>query len=335
MERWQSRLNANPTDWLLEDTNPSVRYLTLTQLMDAPETDAAVKAARRAVMETGYVPALLQKLFEPDSVAAWPRFYTNKYQGLVWSLIVLAEHRAARTPQVETLCEYLLTHAQEITQGGFSQHEAVKAGGGRLSEVIPCLTGNMVWALTVLGYGQDGRVQRGLMWLVRYLRLNDGVMTEPQDAPYDRLEACWGAHTCHMGVVKALKAYGAVPEDSRDPALQAAVGRAAEFMLIHNVDRRSHNLSRIAKPGWRKPGFPLMYQTDTLETLDVLAALGYRDPRMGEAVEAMLMKQDERGRWHNENPYASERLLIPMEVGGEPSKWLTLRALRVMKRYFG
>lgn len=322
-----------PVDWLLEKSDPAVRALTLVDLLDAPESDAEVLAARHAVMREGYVPQLLALQAGDAYRADYPYYYVRKYKGLVWSLIVLAEHRATLVPQIAEQCAYLLAYAQEPTQGGFAQHTAARAAGGRMTEVIPCLTGNLVWCLLTLGYGDDARVAQGLAWLTRFMRYHDGVVTDPQIPPYDRCEACFGAHTCHMGVVKALKAYGAVPEAKRTPEIREGIDKAAAFMLMHHVDRRSHHLERYSKPGWRKFGFPLMYQTDTLEALDVLTALGYRDPRMARAVEGVLEKRDGQGRWQQENAYASERLLLPMETAGMPSKWLTLRALRVLKRY--
>jgi hypothetical protein len=54
---------------------------------------------------------------------------------------------------------------------------------------------------------------------------------------------------------------------------------------------------------------------------------------MDEAVQVVLAKQNENGRWLIENTYASDRMLIPFGQAGEESKWLTLRALRVLKRY--
>jgi hypothetical protein len=335
MAAWQAALRAYPLDWLLAEDNPAVRYLALTRLLNVPETAPEAQTAREAIMETGYVPALLALQDTPAYRAAYPRFYTAKYKGLVWSLIVLAEHRAMLTPRIAAQCEYLLQNAQELTDGGFAQAAAQRTGGGRLSEVIPCLTGNLVWCFYTLGLGSDPRVQKGLDWLTRNTRLNDGQLIDPPAAPYARLEMCWGAHTCHMGVVKALKAYGAVPPEQRTPALEAAVARAAEFMLIHRVDRRSHAPTRLSKPGWRKFGFPLMYQTDTLEVLDVLTALGIRDPRMAEAVQAVVDKQGADGCWRMENAYAGERILLPGEPLGAPSKWLTLRALCVLRRYLG
>jgi len=332
MENWKSLLNADATNWLLEEDNPSVRYFTLTDILDLPENEARVIAARQDIMKEGLVRDILELQRTPEYLKAYPRFYTYKYKGLVWSLILLAELGAKQTPEIAAQCEYILTNCQELSQGGFSQHTAAKTGGGRMTEVIPCLTGNMVFALLRFGCFDDARLQKGIDWLTSYMRFNDGVELDPQVLPYARYEMCWGRHTCHMGVVKALKAFGEIPPQLRSDAVNDTTRKAAEFLLIHHIYKRSHNLSRLSKPGWNKFGFPLMYQTDVLEILDIMTGLGIKDSRMDEAIELVLSKQDEQGRWKLENTFGSDRLLIPFGQKGEPSKWLTLRAIRVLKR---
>jgi len=332
MDTWKAILKADPTNWLLEEENPSVRYFTLKQILDKPEDDPDVRQAKNQIMQYGIVPEILQKQQEPAYLQTYPRFYTYKYKGLVWSLITLAELGASPSPQIREQCEYLLKYSQETQNGGFSQNTAVKTGGGRINEVIPCLTGNMVWSLIRFGYIEDPRLQRGIDWLTRYMRFNDGTEDDPQVPPYDRLEMCWGRHTCHMGVVKALKAFSAIPEEKRTQAVQDTIHKAAEFLLIHHIYKRSHNLKRTSKPGWLKFGFPLMYQTDVLEILDILSELGVKDDRMKDAFDLVVSRQDDTGRWRMENTYASDRILIPIGQKDEQSKWLTLRAMRVIKR---
>ena len=106
------------------------------------------------------------------------------------------------------------------------------------------------------------------------MRFDDGDGEAPTGWPYDRYEMCWGRHTCHMGVVKALKALAEIPPERRSPAVRRTLDEGAEFMLSHHVHKRSHDLAKTSKPGWRRFGFPLMYQTDVLEILGILAKLG-------------------------------------------------------------
>lgn len=332
MSDWKALLKTDATKWLLEEENPSVRYFTLKDILDKPEHDQEVQKAKREIMQSGIVPDILRKQQESAYLQIHSRFYTAKYNGLVWQLIVLAEMGAHVNSQIKEQCEYILSNSQETGDGGFAMNTAAKKGGGRITEVIPCLTGNMVWSLIRFGYLNDPRLQKGIGWLTQYMRFNDGVEDNPQVQPYNRYEICWGKHTCFMGVVKALKGLSAIPQEKRTNEINDTINKAAEFLLIHHICKRSHNLSKNSKPGWLRFSFPLMYQTDVLEILDILTELGIADSRMNDALNIVLAKQDEMGRWKMENTSNTDRLLIPMEQKGGHSKWITLRAIRVLKR---
>jgi hypothetical protein len=200
--------------------------------------------------------------------------------------------------------------------------------------VLPCLTGNMVWSLIRLGFLDDERVKRGIEWIVRYQRFDDGEAYPPKIWPYERATGCFSKHSCHMGVVKALKALAEIPAEERSPDVVNTIGRGVEYLLKHHIYRRSHDLSRVSKPGWLRFGFPLMYQTDVLEILGLLTGLGVKDERMQEAVDLVLAKQDEQGRWKLENTF-NGRFQTSIEQKGNSSKWITLNALKVLKRFYG
>ncbi|HOE94789.1 MAG TPA: hypothetical protein PLU97_05235, partial [Candidatus Cryptobacteroides sp.] len=130
LKDWKTLLKADSIDWLLEKENPSVRYFTLKQILDKPENDTEVQQAKILIMKSGIVAEILEKQKEAAYKENFPKFYTNKYKGLVWSLIVLAELGAEPSPQIKEQCEYMLEYSQEKQHGGFSQNTAVKAGGG-------------------------------------------------------------------------------------------------------------------------------------------------------------------------------------------------------------
>lgn len=334
MKDWKSILKANPTDWLLEEENPSVRYLALTELCDVPMDNPQAKKTKAAVMKTGVVPAILAKQDKGGFWEAADRFYVAKYKGTVWQLVILAELLADGSDErISKACEFILENSQDITSGGFAQHRSAKTGGGRHSEVIPCLTGNMIFSLIRFGYLGDKRVQRGIDWINKYQRFDDGVAEPPRGWPYDRYEICWGRHTCHMGVVKALKALAEIPAAQRSPATRQTLDDGIEFMLEHHIYKRSHDLAKVSKPGWRRFGFPLMYQTDVLEILGILTGLGCKDTRMQEAVDLVLSKQDDSGRWTLADSF-NGRFQVDIEKKGEPGKWITLNALRSLKRFY-
>ena len=334
MTAWKSFLKSDPIGWLLEKENPSVRYLALTRILKRPENDTEVREAKKEIMKSGIVPRILATQREEGFWETTDNFYTAKYRGTVWQTLILAELNAdGSDSRVKNSCEFILKYAQDKESGGFSVNTSKNAGGGRHSEVIPCLTGNMVWSLAKLGFLEDFRVQRGINWLTTYQRFDDGVTNAMKGWPYDRLKSCFGRHSCHMGAVKTLKALAEVPESKRSKEVTKTIEMGVEYLLVHHIHKRSHDLSRVSKPGWLRLGFPLMYQTDILEILGILTSLGYRDKRMQEAVDIVTSKQDNQGKWKLESTF-NDLFSVRIEYKNEVSKWITLRALNVLSEFY-
>jgi len=262
------------------------------------------------------------------------KFYTAKYRGTAWQLIILAEFGADRKDnRVKSACKFILEHSQDRESGGFSMWPSAKMGGGRNSGVLPCLTGNMVWSLIRLGFLGDPRVKSGIKWITKYQRFDDGEAFPPKIWPYSKATSCFGKHSCHMGVVKSLKALTEIPVENRSKDVIDSIERGVEYLLKHHIHKRSHELSKVSKPGWLRFGFPLMYQTDVLEILGILTSLGCKDPRMQEAVDLVISKQDEKGRWNLESTF-NGRFQTTIEQKGNSSKWVTLNALRALKNFY-
>jgi hypothetical protein len=322
--------------WLLAADEPALRYATLTGLLGEPPRGAEVEAARRAIMTEGVVPRILAAQGDDGHWGGPGRFYTDKYHGTVWQLIVLAELGADPADErVRAACEAILRDSQEPESGGFSFDCSKKRGGGLPSGVIPCLTGNMVFSLIRLGYLDDPRLQRAIDWVTTWQRFDDGACAPPKEGPYARYEMCWGTHTCHMGVVKALKGLAEIPPERRSPAVERKLAAGTEYLLRHHVHKRSHDLTRDSKPSWKRFGFPLMWQTDALEILLILAKLGMlapgvRDERTDEALGLVRSRQDAGGRWKLQTTQ-NGKFVVDVETKGQPSRWVTLRALQVLK----
>jgi len=318
--------DAGVLDWLLEEADPSVRLYALTKLLGKDEDSAEVAATRKAIMSSALVPKILARQSEGGFWGEGKDFYRDKYGGAAWQLLTLAELGAdGNDPRIRAACEFILAHSQEAESGGFSV-DAAAGGGGRPGGVMPCLTGNMAYSLCSLGYGNDGRVARALDWICEYQRADDRDSRPPKGWEYERLDPCFGRHSCFMGVVKSLKALAAVPPKRRTKMAKAKIAELVEFLLVHHVHMRSHDLTQVSRPGWLKFGYPLMYQTDALEILCILRELGVDDPRMSDALEAVAFKRDPDGRWKLENSF-NGKTLVAIEKKGAASKWITARAL--------
>jgi hypothetical protein len=322
--------------WLLAADEPAVRYAALTGLLGEPFEAPEVEVARRAIMTEGAVPRILAAQGDDGHWGAAGQFYRDKYRGTVWQLIVLAELSADPADErVRAACEAILRDSQEPESGGFSTACSNKRGGGQPSGVIPCLTGNMVFSLIRLGMLDDSRLQHAVDWVTTWQRFDDAAGAAPTGGPYDRYKMCWGTHTCHMGVVKALKGLAEMPSERRSPSVERTLAAGTEYLLRHHVHKRSHDLTRDSKPSWKRFGFPLMWQTDALEILLVLAKLGMlapgsRDERTDEALDLVRSRRGPDGRWKLQTTQ-NGKVVVDIETRGQPSRWVTLRALQVLK----
>ncbi len=317
--------------WLLEDQNPSIRHLTLTGLLDRPPDDPSVLVSKRRIMETGLVPKLLLRQNANGSWANPERFYLDKYHGTIWTLLLLAELGAdGSDPNIQRACEFVFQYAQEPKSGAFSVQSSKAGNGGLPGLTIPCLTGNMVFALIRLGYLDDERVQKAIQWILDVQRADDGDFVAPMGSVHKRMKACFSRHSCHMGVAKALKGLAEIPLEQRSQAVTDKISELTEYFLIHHLFRQSHDLDKDAKPGWRRFGFPLMYQTDVLELLSLFAQLEITDPRLEEAVCVVESKRQPDGRWQLEQSF-NGKMNVTVEKKGEPSKWITYRALKTLR----
>lgn len=341
MACWKDRLPGDPLTWLLEqdDAQPGVCYFALRDLLDKPEGRPEVREAREAVMARGPVPAMLAAQ-HPDGYWVKPGpGYLPKYRGTVWQVLFLAQLGAdGGDARVEAACRHLLDH--NINPRGAISINATNSG------FIHCLAGNLGWALLVLGCGNDPRLSRALDYQARSITGEGMGSAEGNDSleRYYRSATCGPLFRCSAnmrepcawGAVKAMLALGRVPEEERTPAMRKAIEAGASFLLSTDPVKAGYPHPTAPKPSesWFKLGYPLGYVTDVLQVLEALAALGKAsDPRLANALDFVLSKQDKQGRWKMEYTY-NGKTWADTEAKGHPSKWVTLRALRALKAAF-
>lgn len=301
--------------------------------MDKPEDDLEVEKTKEKIMKIGVVPKILAKQETGGYWGIPENFYLRgKYKGTSWQLIILAEFGAdGEDVRIKKACEFILKNSQDPKSGAFS-YISNEEGIGDPIRVVPCLTANMAWSLVRFGYLDDERVQKAIEWLIKHQRFDDEPGQAPE-WPYHLWKKCWDERTCHSIIVKSLKLFAEIPENKRTPEMEEYVVKGAEHMLNHHIHKRK-KYSERGQFKWLEFGFPLMWNIDTLEVLGLLTKLGYKDDRMQEAMDLMISKQNEEGKWILENTY-NGRFVTNIERKGKPSKWITLNALRVLKRFYG
>jgi hypothetical protein len=328
MVSWLARMKGDPVSWLQErdPVNPAIRYFALRDLLDQPADDPEVQAARAAIMSEGPVPVILGAQ-HPDGYWQRPDGGYGKYHGTVWQIMLLGELGADPTDaRVRCGCAYVLDHTV-ASNGGFAFNQTPVPSG-----VVHCLNGNLLSALIRLGWLDDPRVQQALDWQTRAITGDEPIRYYPSGTSGpDFACAINGRQPCGWGATKALKALSVVPPERRTQAVTRAIERGVDFLLRYDLARADYPATRKVSSAWFKLGFPLSYWSDVLETLMVLVSLGYgQDPRLADAYNWLLSKQDAQGRWQLEHAL-NGKMWIDLEEQGKPSKWITLRALRVLK----
>lgn len=345
MTGWSKILRQSPINWLLEKSNPSVRYFALLDILDKPEDDPEVLAAKRSIPESVSVQRILRKQ-NPEGYWEKPDSpYLPKYRSSYWTIMVLSRLGMDRTNEkVAKACEFIFQFQRD--DGGFPSESIGSASreyeyrcrrGKKLppqkefvssllfESQLSCLTGNMVSALIRIGYANDPRVKKALEWLVRVQNRDGGWL-----CPY------WKAHVrdkhgCFMGTICPMEAFSEVPRENLTKEMKETISKGAEFLLAHRLFKADHHNYEIVNQAWLRLSFP-WFGYNILRGLDVLTKLGYlKDDRADDAAEIILEKRQNGGVWILEDSPMG-RMQTNIEKKGQPSKWITLIALRVLKR---
>lgn len=318
-------------DWLLDPTDPVARHLALRDVVGAPEAELA--PARTAAMAAEPIRSILAAQ-TPEGYWVKPGGgYSPKYTGTVWQVIFLDQLGAdSADPRVRAACEYVLDHTQAVN-GGFSYTAAPRRPPP--SGTAPCLHGNLLAAMLNLGFANDPRVADAVRFLVDSETAAEGH-TYYQSGYSGPTFACAvnGKQPCGWGGTKAVIALARVPRELRTPAHAEALRRGVEFLLRVDPATALYPMTPgTTKPSgtWFKLAFPLGYTADVLQVMEaVCEAGGGGDRRLEPAVAWLLAQRDRTGRWLNRNSYHG-KLWAHFERQGAPGKFVTIRALRVLK----
>lgn len=321
-------------DWLLEPSDPGVRYLALRDLLHYAPDDPQLTAARTEAHTHGPIATVLAAM---DDEGYWVQpgpGYGPKYRSTVWAMILLGQlgASAAQDERIGRACAYLLDHA--LAPGG--QFSYNRAPGG----TIDCLQGNLCTALLDMGY-DDPRLEAAFEWMARSVTGEGIAPASDRRAPLRYYAykcgprfACGpnNSQSCAWGAVKVMLAFGKWPQARHTPLIERAIAEGIDFLFSTDPALADYpsGLNDHPSSNWWKFGFPVFYVTDLLQNAEALVSLGYQhDPRMAHALDLIRNKRDDEGRWHMEYVYGS-KTWGDFGRKGLPNKWVTLRALRVL-----
>jgi hypothetical protein len=333
---WKNQLQKDSLPWLLEADDPGVRYLALRDIFHLSSDDRELKSARKAAHKEGPIAEVLSKMNKEGYWVKPGPGYGPKYSSTVWSVILLAQLGASvhEDKRIEQACHYLL---DQMAEGG----QFTTSSSGAPSGTIDCLQGNLCWSLMEMGY-DDPRLQSAYEWMARTVTGEGIAPLEDKDAPVRYYAykcgptfACGPNNKlpCAWGGAKVMLAFSNLPPKQRTPLIKKAIKQGVDFFFRVDPATANYPSGYAERPSgnWWKFGFPVFYVSDILQIAEALVGLGYgSDPHLSNALKFIQEKQDSEGRWPLEYDYTG-KTWIDFGKKKQPNKWVTLRALRVLK----
>ena len=305
--------------WLLEG-DPAIRWQVLRDLTGAAER--IVERERGRVARAGWGRRLLAKQGADGRWAGGRSLetglYSPKWISTTYTMLLLRDFGlCASHPQAHKACALLLDR-------GFQPDGGINYGvwARRTRQGETCVTGLVLSLLAHFEYDDD-RLDRIAEHLLQ-AQMPDGGWNcqRPRGATHASV------HTT-INVLEGLRLYE-LHRGHRLKAIQAAQRSGREFLLVHRLFR-SHRTGEIIKPVFTKFAFPPRWHYDILRALDYLQDVNApRDARLAEAIAIVENTRSEDGRWSLQNAYHG-KTYFDLERRGAPSRWNTLRALRVLK----
>ncbi len=303
----------NVIEWLL-DGDPAIRWQVMSDLQDAPPGDVAAERARVEYEGWG---ARLLGLEDPDGLwdggACFPGTYRGGEPGQPWT----ATMHTLQTLQIlglDPASESARRAIALVAENGRWEHDGQRYFDG---EVEPCINGRTIEAGAYFGVDVAPIVER-----ILEERLDDGGWNCEAENGSIR-----SSIDTTINVLDGLLEFERATGGSDD--VREARRSGEEYLLERRLFRRK-STAGVVDPAYLEFAFPFYWHYDVLRALDYFRRSGAGpDPRMSEAVDVVRSKRQADGRWQLDRIHAG-RVHFDLEDGGMPSRWNTLRALRVL-----
>jgi hypothetical protein len=306
--------SVNVLDWLL-DSDPSISWQVMRDLTGAPADDVAAERAR--IPREGWGARLLG-LQRVDG--QWGGDTSNPEWVSLRTLLTL--RLMGLDPACDEARRALALAADNVTWQGTLPQDAEWHGKPLFAgEVEPCINGRVVAVGAYFGQDVEGIVDRLLGE-----QMADGGWNCEQESGSKR-----GSFNTTICVLEGLLEHSRTTGGSAE--VSAALDRGHEYLLERRLFRR-RTTGEVVDPHFIQFGFPTCYHYDILRGLDHLRAAGAApDERLAEAMALVESKRDADGRWALEHVHEDAVVAPEDELEGMPSRWITLRALRVLRWY--
>ena len=305
--------------WLL-DGDPSIRWQTLRDLLAAPQR--SVERERRNVSREGWGARLLARQNQTGTWGAGRSadsgLYTPKWISTTYTMLLLRDFGLSPNSRAARIA------CRRLLDGGLQRDGGVNYGTWAkwTNKGETCITGMVLSIASYFEY-DDSRLDTVAAHLLEQQMDDGGWNCQRQNG---------ATHSSMHTTISALEGLWHY-EQSRGKsarAVRAAQRRGREFLLEHRLFR-SHRTGEVIKPIFTRMSFPPRWHYDILRALDHFRAVSApRDERLADAIEIVRKARRADGRWTLQNRYPG-KTYFELERVGAPSRWNTLRALRVLQ----
>jgi hypothetical protein len=297
-------------DWLLT-VDSSIRWQVMNDLLDIDKT--SVNKEREKVSKAGWGKILLEK---QDDDGKWANsLYSPKWISTTYSLYILKELGILQNEQTQKGCEQLF-------ENGIFNNEEIRLSRNRLLR-DNAITGLVLGILSYFNY-KDERLHSIAQFLSKNQNGNGTWL-------YDNKEgADKYAFETTLLILKGLFDYQKYIPNSLN--LNQSIEKAQNFLLSYNLflDKSS---KKPIKKDWLLFSYPNYWHYDILTALDYFREIDFKSESLFDAIEFIQKKQNKDGTWNLQNKHKG-LTYFEMEEVGKPSRWNTLRALRILKWWF-
>ena len=306
-------------DWLL-DSDPAIRWQVLRDLVHAPAE--VVEAERARVTTEGWGARLLALQGEDGKWAGgacFPRSFNwhAENQGQPWT---------ATLPTLQLLHDFGIDPRSDLVRrvvASVRDHCRWEHAGQPFfeGEVEPCINGRTV----TLGVYFDQNVDRVVARLLAEQLEDGGWNCEAENG------SVRSSFATTINVLEGLLAHERATGGNAEAI--AARRRGEEYLLERTLFRRK-STGEVVNAAWLRCSFPIRWHYDVLRALEYFRSVGDApDSRIDEAIVLLRSKQQSDGTWLLENTHPGEVHFSLEDGDGRPSRWNTLRALRVLSWY--
>jgi hypothetical protein len=310
-------LPTSLTGWLMEG-DPAIRWQTLRDLLDAPEPEW--QAERRRTLETGWGAQLLA---QQDAEGVWggglysPKWISSTYTLLSLIHIGLPPGCAPARQGARLLLDRELG---ETCDEPFAR---------KLKDMDRCIVG-MLLQIAVYFDLNEARIEALVENLLQEVMPDGGWNCRKDRKMSYRPPPHHSSFHTTFNVLDGLMAYVETRDRPHSESVRSAMQAARELMLQHRLVYSDHT-GQVINPNFTRLVYPYRWHYNLLRGLEHFASAGApRDARLQEAINLLLDKRKPDGAWPLAHKYEA-KVFFHMERVGKPSRWVTLRALRVLR----